>query len=150
MSGLLGRGCYASFTTGPLSELPAERHTCIAGLCRLLSLLSFLLLILISSIVNLLNHYYYTKRNGIILWGFFSREPSRYDDDLDRCTIIRRLLWPQGLSHQVSGSKNDNETCSRYTRLIRPCITRVSRVSSLVADSGPCCHPLLLMSTSAG
>ena len=30
----------------------------------------------------------------------------------------------------------------RYAWLIRPCITRETRVSSLVVDSGPCYHPL--------
>ena len=29
----------------------------------------------------------------------------------------------------------------RYAWLIRPCITRETRVSSLVVDSGPCYHP---------
>ena len=31
----------------------------------------------------------------------------------------------------------------RYAWLIRPCITRGTRVFSLVVDSGPCYHPLL-------
>ena len=31
----------------------------------------------------------------------------------------------------------------RYAWLIRPCITRDVRVSSLVVDSEPCYHPLL-------
>ena len=31
----------------------------------------------------------------------------------------------------------------RYAWLIRPCITRETRASSLVVDSGPCYHPLL-------
>jgi len=30
----------------------------------------------------------------------------------------------------------------RYAWLIRPCITRETRASSLVVDSGPCYHPL--------
>ena len=33
------------------------------------------------------------------------------------------------------------EKC-RYAWLIRPCITRETRASSLVVDSGPCYHPL--------
>ena len=32
----------------------------------------------------------------------------------------------------------------RYAWLIRPCITRDVRVSSLVVDSEPCYHPLLI------
>ena len=38
------------------------------------------------------------------------------------------------------GRKLENR---RYAWLIGPCITRESRVSSLVVDSGPCYHPLL-------
>ena len=38
----------------------------------------------------------------------------------------------------------------RYAWLIRPCITRETRVSSLVVDSGPCYHPLLYTGNENG
>ena len=49
------------------------------------------------------------------------------------CSSLGFLAWPLAIS--------ENSSC-RYAWLIRPCITREARVSSLVVDSGPCYHPL--------
>ena len=59
--------------------------------------------------------------------------------------------WKQQLSqHENQRSKTKHLlitmswSMSRYTQLIRLCITRDTKVSSLVADFGPCCYPLLV------
>ena len=47
----------------------------------------------------------------------------------------------QELNPEICRLNTTVEKC-RYAWLIRPCITRETRASSLVVDSGPCYHPL--------
>ena len=51
-------------------------------------------------------------------------------------SVERFLAWPRAIDREIKNS--------RYAWLIRPCITRETRASSLVVDSGPCYHPLQL------
>ena len=78
-------------------------------------------------------------------WGRFwcswtNRKWPKLIPDCDNSAVNWSFKWTTW--RFLGWASSHSSKIGRYAWLIRPCITRETRASSLVVDSGPCYHPL--------